>query len=61
VEPERQIDAPTGCCTEPVTWMFCPLWPLTYGVEVQLLFAATQAVSRPGNVEAWKVPWATWL
>ncbi len=61
VEPERQIEAPTAAWVEPATRTFWPPCPLTYGVEVQLLLVATQAVSRPGKVDAWKLPWAAWL
>lgn len=40
---------------------FAPPLPFTYGVEVHWAFAATQAMSLPGNTEAWKEPCATWL
>ncbi len=58
VDPERQIDAPTAACVEPATWE-----PelTTVAVAVQLALTATHAMSRPGKVEPWKVPWATWL
>src|SRR5690606_9429385 len=61
VEPERQTEEPTGAWVEPVTWTFWPPAPFTYGVAVQLLLVATQAMSRPGETEPWKVPWATRL
>ncbi len=61
VEPERHTEAPTGCRTEPVTCTFAPPLPFTYGVAVQLPFAATHAMSLPGKTEAWKEPWATRL
>ncbi|GAA3290666.1 hypothetical protein GCM10020295_05640 [Streptomyces cinereospinus] len=61
VEPERHTDAPTSASTEPPTCAISPPSALTPAVAVQSPLTATHAMSLPGNVEAWKVPWSARL
>ncbi len=61
VDPERHTEAPTSASTEPASWIFSPFCAFTSGVAVQPELTPTQAMSLPGKVEAWKVPWAASL